>query len=279
MKKLLIFIIPLVLAIIVFLTFIYFTVKGNGKGALQVTSNPKSTVYLNGKPIGTTPLCKCEGNDTLSEGEYTLRLVPLEGEFLPFSEKIKITKSVLTVADRTFGKGATSDGSIINLESLNDKKNTELLIISLPQEAQVLIDSVPSGKTPILLKNLTASDHEIRIVKDGYKEKSIRIKTTLGYKLTISVYLGISLEMINLSPTPLSSPSATPTLISTKVLILETPTGFLNVRENGSLNTAITGRVNPGEMHELISEQDGWFEIKLEDNKTGWINSQYAQKQ
>lgn len=280
MKRIMLFIFPLIFSIVIFSAVVYFMTKANGKGALQITSNPKSNAYLNGKLIGATPICKCEGNDTLIEGEYTLKLVPLEEGLLPFSEKIKITKSILTVVDRSFGKGSASEGSIIALEPLSDKKAVELVVLSFPEGSQVLVDSAASGNTPILLKNLTPSDHEVKMIKDGYKEKSIRIKTTPGYKLTISAYLGINLE-INPTPIPLSFPSAvpTPTSFSPRVLILQTPTGFLNIRESGSFTASIAGQVNPGEIYELISEKDNWFEIKFKDGKTGWINSQYAKKQ
>lgn len=269
-------VVPLIMAMVVFLGFIYWTSRDEGKGALQVTSIPKSNVFLNGKLIGVTPL---EGKDLLSSGEYNLRLVPLEGDFLPFEEKIKITKGVLTVVDRTFGQGATSEGSIINLD-LIDNKGVEVLIISFPDQAQVFIDSQELGLTPLFLKNLTPSDHEIKIIKNGYKEKNLKIKATPGYKLTVSAFLGVSLEVF-ISPSPTSSPSAilSPTKIPLKALILQTPTGFLNVRESGSLNAAIIEKVNPGESFEIVSEKDNWFEIKLKDGKTGWINNQYAQKQ
>jgi len=240
-------------------------------------SVPKSNAFLNGKLIGITPFCRCEGAEMIDQGEYTLKLVPLEGDLLPFSEKIKITKSVLTVVDRTFGKGATSDGGVISLDVLDDKNAVELLVLSFPDGADVSVDSEPRGKTPLLLKNLTSSDHEVKILKDGYREKPIRVKTISGYKLTISAYLGINLDLIVSPVIPSPSPTAAP--VVNKVLILETPTGFLNVRETGSLNGVIIEKINPGESFELISEKENWFEIKLIDGKAGWISSQYAQKQ
>lgn len=280
MRKVLLFFLPLLLATLLFIFFTFFMDKG--KGALQITSVLKSKVFLNGKPIGETPLCKCEGADMLKTGEYTIRLVPQEGDFSPFEEKIKITKSVLTVVDKTFGKGSTGEGSIITLTPLSDKKSLELLTLSFPQEAEVLLDSNTKGKTPILLKNITDSEHILTLEKKGYKQKSIRIRTTRGYKLEALVFLGVSESLSNTSNVPIiptASPSAAPKVV--KVTILQTPTtdNHLNVRESPSLGGKIISQVFTGETFDFVGEQNGWFEIKLTDGKTGWISASYAKKE
>lgn len=284
MKKVLLYASPVFLAIVVFLIVQFFILKNPGKGALQVTTNPVSAVYLNGKLIGNSPLCKCEAKDMIPSGQYTIKLVPKDQSFQPFEEKIKISKSILTVIDRTFGEAATSDGSIIDLSPLDNSKETELLVLSFPDNAEVLVDQSSSGKTPLLIKNITESDHEIKILKEGYKEKVVRIKTVSGYKLTAEIFLGINPVIVDLNPA-LSTPSAdlgnkeaTTSGIS-KVTILQTPTGFLRVRDEPSLSGTEIAKVAPGDEFDLIDEKSGWFKIKLKDGKLGWISSQYAQKQ
>ncbi|MDO8657930.1 MAG: PEGA domain-containing protein [Candidatus Levybacteria bacterium] len=293
MKKIILYIIPIILAFVVFLIIQFYISKNSGKGALQVTSTPKSAVYLNGKTIGQTPLCKCEMQDMIPVGDYTLRLVPENNSFPPFEERIKISKSVLTVVDRTFAGGASSEGEIISLTPLNNPKLLELLVVSIPDKAQILVDNNPVGNSPLLLKNLTESDHEVKIIKNGYKEKVVRIKTINGYKLVAEAFLGINQEVISISPTitpsvnPSLSLTPTPNLkqnlsvtpVSPSVLILQTPTGFLRVRDGPSLSGTEIARVYPTETYELVSEQTGWYKIKLKDGKTGWVSGQYAQKQ
>ncbi len=151
MKKLLFLLIPsFVVVIIIFLLFQIFIVKGSGKGALQVTSAPSSKVYLNGKLIGTTPLCKCEADTMIPVGDYTIRLVPEDKNLLEFQEKVIVTKSVLTVVDRKFGRGGESEGSIISLSPLKDKKDAQLLVISFPDKAEIAVDNNAMGTTPTL---------------------------------------------------------------------------------------------------------------------------------
>lgn len=274
MKKILLFVIPFLIAVPAVTGLAYFLSNSSGKGALQVTSTPKSQVYLDGKLIGETPFCKCELPDMLKNGEYAIKLVPKENGYSSFEEKIKITKSVLTAVDRTFGKGATSHSSIITLTPLEDKKSTQLLVLSSPNRADLLLDSSPKGTTPLLLKDLTVSDHTLKLIKSGYTEKIVRIRTVSGYKLEAFVTLGINDEIIKSA-----SPTATLTPQKQKVTILETPTGFLRVRENASLEGQEIGRVNPGETFELESETKDWFEIKLADGKTGWVSRQYAKRE
>lgn len=296
MKKLLfLLILPLIISILVFATLVFFTTRSEGKGALQVTSLPKSEVFLDNKRIGVTPICKCELPEMLETGEYTIRLVPVpenatQSEFVPFEEKIKIKKSVLTVVDRTFGKGGGNEGSIITLVPLEDKKAVEILVLSFPEKSDVMLDANQVGTTPLYLKNITESDHEIKLTKSGYKEKEIRIRTVPGYKLEALVFLGVVDVLISSNSASLATDSAQITsssanqssqsssLINQKVTILQTPTGFLRVREEGSLNASEIARVYPGEEYDLIEEKDNWYEIKLVDGKKGWISTQYAKK-
>lgn len=286
MKKILLVISPLILAALVFGMYVFFSQRQMGKGALQVTANPKSQVFLNGKLLGVTPLCKCESSEMLSTGEYTVRLVPQEGQFSPFEQKVQIAKGILTVVDRTFGQGATSEGSIITLESLSDEKSSQLLVVTLPDGVEVVVDSNSSGTTPVLLKDISESDHEVRLKKNGYKEKIVRIRTTTGYKLNILAFLGIDMNFA------LSSPSANiaktlgekdesqkESSSSAKVVILQTPTGFLRVRKEPSTSSVEIDRVNPGDTFTLLAQEQGWYKITVSLGKEGWISSSYSKKQ
>lgn len=280
MNKLLLFVLPFLLAIVVFLGALYLLDKNVKKGALQVTATPKSKVYLNNKLIGQTPLCACEGKDMLEPGEYTIRLVPLQQDLTPYEEKITIAPLVLSVMDRTFGKGGFSQGKTITLTKIEDNNKVELSIVSFPDDVQVFIDQSFLGKTPISSKDITASDHELKFVKDGYIEKIIRIRTVAGYKLSVIASLGVlaDLKQKATEEASLQATSSAVTLVST-IVILNTPTGFLRVRTDPSINASESARVKPGEKFELLDEKDGFFEIKLLDGTTGWISDLYAKKE
>lgn len=252
-------------------------VKTTGFGALQVTSNIKATVTLDGKSLGPTPLCKCDQNDTLRSGEYTLVVTPDDTTQTPFTTKVKIEAGVLTAVERTFLPGALASSYVLSLEK-NNGQNAEVFIASLPDGAMITIDGNPQGATPFSQKSISASEHEIEIQKAGFAKKTLKIRTVKGYRLIANVMLGTDVPVPTTpSPTPSSSVSPTP-LTQNTVKILTTPTGFLRVRAQASVGSAEVGRVNPGETYPFTDEQTGWIKIKLTNGTEGWISNQYAQK-
>ena len=132
MKKLIFIISPFLIAILIFSIIILFVSRNKDRGALQVTSTPLSKVYLNGKLVGQTPLCKCDLNSMIEVGDYTLKVVPNEGNFDPFEQKITISPKVLTVVDRTFAPQALAQATIISLNPLTDKNQNQISVISFP---------------------------------------------------------------------------------------------------------------------------------------------------
>lgn len=276
MKKVFYILAPFVLVVLIFAGVLLFLSQNKGKGALQVTSAPIAKVYLNGKFLGQTPLCECELKDMLAVGEYALRIVPNQAGFEPFEEKITINPKVLTVVDRSFADQGLGSGSIINLSPLTNPKNAQISVVSFPDGAQVYLDDNLEGQSPLLLQNITDSDHELKLSKVGYKDKIVRIKTTPGYELEALVFLGINPDV---AAATVSSASSSASLPVAKVTILQTPTGFLRVRDQASLGGSEIGQIKPGEAYPLLNEQTDWFQIKLSSTQSGWISSQYAQKQ
>lgn len=279
MKKFFVFGLLIVILIATTGTAMVFLQKRAAKGALQVTATPKSKVFLNGNLVGTTPLCKCENLDMLPVGEYRIKLESEGKQYPAYEDNIVIVESVLTVVDRIFGEGATSEGNVITLKPLDDKKINQLFVLSFPAAAQVFVDKNTSGNTPLLIKEMTESDHEILLKKDGYKERVIRIRAVKGYQLYIIAYLGIDTTVPIALPTTsqiTATPSAMP--VAASVIVLDTPTGYLNVREENSSTSKKIGTVNPGDSLEMLEEQEDWFKVKLTDGTIGWISSLYAQK-
>src|SRR5579864_2837119 len=133
MRKILLVVIPMLLAIAVFSIIVYFANKAtSGKGALQVTSIPQANVFLNGKLLGKTPLCRCEQQTMLSIGNYSIRLVPINQSILPYEDNITINPSVLTVVDRAFGDIGKSTGWIISLSLNKNTTTAKLYVESIP---------------------------------------------------------------------------------------------------------------------------------------------------
>ncbi|MBI2621128.1 MAG: PEGA domain-containing protein [Candidatus Levybacteria bacterium] len=272
-RKIILFLTPLLILTILFLLIVIVINRNSGKGALQVTSIPSSQIFLEGKYIGKTPLCLCELPQLLEIGDYNIKLVPGQSGYKTFEQKITLYEGVLTVVDRTFDKEtAASSATVITLSPIDDRQVAQLLIVSFPNKAQVVLDSNIVGETPYFV-DITPSDHEIKLLKDGYKEKVIKVKGVLGKKLEVTMNLGIKMDLNEKSRT------TTPSIAIPKVVVLDTPTGYLNVRSEKSIGSELVTTANPGQILDLISEEEGWYEVKLLDGRTGWISSTYARKE
>ena len=256
---------------------IYYVNMIKSVGALKVKTNIKAKVYLNGKFLGNTPLCKCEEEDLIKEGIYSLKIVPEDSSFIPFVAKIDIFKDVLTYAERTFLPGALAHAFIITLEKI-PIKDPQLLVVSLPDDSLVFLDEKLEGNTPLLIKKLQAGEHELAIQKRGFSKKTLKVQTKPSYKLVVYTYLGAQDSEIQGTET-LSPPPLLPVASSAgKIKITDTPTGFLNVREQPALSGTIIMKVYPEEVYSYIEESDGWYKIELPSSQTGWISSAYVQK-
>jgi len=283
MKKL---IIPIVIVIVVILAagfFLFFNKQSTKFSALQINSLPQAKVFLDNKEMGKTPY----SDEKLKPGEYTLKLEPLEDgidlSLVSWTSKIKLTAETMTVVNWQMGETENaSEGETLSLEPASDKSLTELAVItSNPDSVEVSLDNQKKGNTPLILKDLTAGDHELILSKSGYNQRIIPIKTIQAYRLTISAQLSQSEEG---SPSAEkeketekeASDSATPQKAT--AVIKETETGWLRVRFEPTLNASEAAKVNPGDEFPLLDEKEGWTQIEYEKGQTGWVSSEYVEK-
>ena len=279
MRKRIIFVVAVLLilaGIFIIIKVLASVVSPQGKGALQVNTNIKADVYLNGKLIGTAPFCKCNPNETLASGEYVVRMVPLDKSVQDYTVKTTIEPGVLTAIERTFLPGSLGSSYILTLEKTSIK-TPQVYITSVPDGAVITMDGNATGATALLLKDISASEHEIEIQKQGFAKKTIRVRAVPFYKLIVSAFLGTEGEAESPTPTLQPTTSVTPTP-TTSVKVKQTPTGFLRVRDDASLGGNEIARVNPGDTLPLIEEKPSWYKIQLPDGKTGWISADYADK-
>jgi len=60
--------------------------------------------------------------------------------------------------------------------------------------------------------------------------------------------------------------------------ILDTETGYLNVRECPSSGCAEVGKVVPGDVLIKKAYQDGWYKIEMDSGDLGWVYGRYAKE-
>ena len=237
--------------------------------ALQVTSKPGASVFLDGKHLGKTPFF----SDQLKAGEHTIKITESEASYV---EKINLTQGTLTVVNRELANNSLAQsGEVLWLET----NNKGLFIASIPDEADITLDGRLLGKTPLLTEDIKDGEHKVLISKVGYLDHEFSIKTSGKYRLVANVTLASEIAK---SSGPAASPQPSPA--PKKVTILKTPQGFLRVRREPALNAPEVGRVNTGDELEVIQETDDWIKVSFagpsgsEADKQGWISSQYTKK-
>ncbi len=282
-----------ILLFIVFIVLLGFGAKTlildrqNFHSALRVDAFPKADVYLNDSKVGQTPYV----NENVTVGQYVVKLVAASGSmgsFVPWEEKVTLAAGGLTYVDRNLAASADQEsGQTLWLSRLLSDNQAEVAVISDPDGANVTVDGLPKGTTSVLLPSIVSGDHEIRVSKQNYGDQIIYGKIVSGFRLNAYVKLGsISPGGVGAITTASSSAtaisSATPsakTLPKPYVVIQNTPTGFLNVRISPDLTATIAGKINPGDMYPLVSEQPGWVLLRQASSSAnlGWASDQYVQ--
>lgn len=80
--------------------------------------------------------------------------------------------------------------------------------------------------------------------------------------------------------TPTPSLSSTPTssiIVSGYLEILQTKSGYLNIRSNPSTDSIVISTTSAGEKYNYLEIQDGWYKIALTSNQNGWVNGKYVE--
>lgn len=247
------------------------------RSAVEINSYPIAKVFIDGEEMGMTPY----KNRNLKPGESEIRLVSSEKSW---TKKIKLQNNVNTVIDWEFGsEDDESGGYILFLEKTGDKKNAGLMVISNPSGATLIIDNEIKGFSPNRIKNIGEGDRHLSLSSPGYKNIDVFVKAINGYQLVINTTL--SKENIKISEKEVSSPPSevieNSDLLAEeeKVLIKETGTGWLRVRELATKSSKEIDRVTVGKSYVLLEEEEGWYKIEVEDGENGWISSSYAEKE
>lgn len=237
------------------------TAIGTSKpAALQVTSTPEASVFLDGKHVGKSPFF----SDQLKSREYLVKLASGEASH---TEKVILTEDTLTVINWELNNNfLAQSGEVLWLE----KGQKGLFITSMPDEADIMLDGQLIGETPLKITEIEGGDHKVSLAKQGYVDREFVIKTSNKYLLVADVTLASEIATGEIAvPSPLPEPQ--------KVEVAQTPQGFLRVRKEPSTSAPEIGRVSDGDQLEIVQETTGWIQIKFE-GKQGWVSSQYVKK-
>ncbi len=277
----------LLILVILFLGFVFVRFflleKQNVYGRLKVITSPTASVFVDNLVIGKTPF-----EDKYKTGEYILKLIP-EGtatDTASWQGKVKIYKNALTYVNRELGSSdITSAGEIFTTTKMDTSpKNAnfgEIYVETEPQGAIINLDNDEKGVAPLILSDVVKGDHELSVFMPGFFRRTQKINVEPGYKVNAVFKLAIDQSQKRPSPTKKKEKeaSSSATSQSTTITINDTPTGWLRVREEPTINASESGRVEPGDKFDLLEEKEGWYKINYEDDKEGWVSAEYCSKE
>ncbi len=264
-------------------------------GELRVESAPAASVFLDNKHLGRTPF-----KDKVAAGAYTMKIVP-EGttqQLASWQGSVSVGPNLLTYVNANLAESELASAvDVLWLEKISGK-TSELSVTTNPDGASVLVDDENRGVTPLSLTDIATGDHSVTVTSPGFLSRTLKIKTTPGYR--VIAYLKLALSAAGTpSPTPTPETTGTPTPTKTPkptpktatssastvpdptkpfVIIKDTPTGFLRVRMEPTTSATESARVNPGEKYHIEEAKSGWYQIKYDGTNKGWISGQYAEK-
>ncbi|HPT66029.1 MAG TPA: PEGA domain-containing protein [Candidatus Woesebacteria bacterium] len=239
------------------------------KSGLEIMSFPIAKVYINNKEMGSTPY----KNMNLKPGENEIKLVSQNKEW---KRKVDLQNNINTVIDWQFGDDSSQDsGYILYLEKTGDKK-ASLLVNTNPDKSIINIDDEVKGTSPIKVSEINEGDRRLKVSFPGYKDVNVFMKAINGYQLVVDIKLAIeknNIEQIINSESEINSSNEIK-----KIIVKETETGWLKVREASSSSSKEITRIKPGEQYTLLEEGTDWYKIDLGNDKNGWISANYASK-
>lgn len=276
----LILIVAVVIIAGVFFLVGYFRPKGAG---ILIETNPAASVVIDGEQLGRTPY-----KETRKPGEVLVKLIPesFDKPLAPYETRVVLVSGIETVIRRDFGESEEdSSGETLSFERVGSDE-ASLSLVSIPDSAQITIDGSTKAFAPYKTSAIAEGNHTVAVSLPGYFERAISLKTVKGYKLTAIVKLAVSEELVEEEEIVKGIFEEELKPKAVEIIILETSVGFLRVRNEPSTLGKEVGRVEPGDVFELLEEDEktGWFKIEYEEGEgeeagpTGWISSQYAEK-
>ena len=258
--------------------------KDTSGNILRVISEPSGAkVYIDNSEVGVTPFL----SNNISNGDYELK-VAIAG-FEPQSSRITINKGyTLNTTFKLFPlpvpqKISAFEGS----KNIYDLSSDNNVVTTSPQEWAKAV--VYWNKSRGLNIEGTGENKEsffelfLSYKGDLFNAEGTPITTKEELSSIKSeskiAYLGRTVDGPRLSK---EAKQTIETLLGTiatgkQAKIKATPTGWLRVRSEPSLNGTEITRVDTGGMYQVLEEQTGWVKIKVSGTSEGWVSADYVE--
>jgi len=279
------------------------------KSGLQViTGDAKASLFLDGQYLDKTPFI---GKD-IKPGTYTLRIQPDDSKLVMYETPVTLRKGLLTVVTWMPGdRPETGGGVIYEMEELSNRKQTELVIASIPDGAIITIPDRDKEFAPVTLSDLSPGSIEFTVSLPSYDTQQNNVNLVEGYRTTATVKLAKSeVTVIDTIPSPVTataaattpspspvattsgsarqaSASAQQTTATTTSLsgarVQIKPTNYfqngkevLRVRDAAGNTGKEIGLADVGKEYPYLNlTEKGWHQISF-NNQKGWVTTQFS---
>lgn len=257
--------------------------KDNPNDTLRIVSEPSgASVFIDGSEIGKTPFSSA----SITTGDYELK-ISLDG-YEAQTTRLNIQKGytlngsiklfpypVPSIVKAIEGSAGLYDASSDNTALTSDTQSWVEGILYWNKTRGINIDSVGLNKEKVFdyfidyKGNIYSLDGDLVQTKEELENlKDIKR----------GAYLGRTSDGVGL---PKEAKDALNTLsalgLATKTAkVLDTPTGWLRVRSEASLNGTEITQVTSGTSYNVLEEVTGWVKIKVSETITGWVSSAYV---
>lgn len=258
--------------------------KDTSGNVLRVISDPSGAkVFIDNSEVGVTPFV----SSNISDADYEIK-ISAEG-YETQTSRITVKKGyTLNATFKMFPipvpqKIVSSEGSKnlyeitpqANIESVTPQEwvkaviywNTSrgLNIEGTGENKDQYFDVFLSYKGDIFNKN-----GDPVVTKDELA--AIRADSKIGYLGRSTDTAGLTEEAKETLKTLLGTVS-----LGKQAKILSTPTGWLRVRSEPSLDGAEITKIDAGGTYPVLEEQSSWTKIRVSDTSEGWVSSDYVE--
>jgi len=136
-------------------------------GGLDISSNPsEAIVYIDEKEVGKTPL-------VLKEVQKGRRIIKLKKVDFDVWKKEVYVKAA----------------EVFKIKAVLGISYGDLKVLSTPNDAEVIINGMSKGKTPLIIHKLSKGKTKIEIKKEGYEKKTLWVSLEAGEDKTLDIRL------------------------------------------------------------------------------------------
>jgi len=172
-------------------------------GSIQVASTPAgSALYLDGNYMGLTPLNDYFDLTSLTPGSHTI--------LLRYTDYQDYTKNVYVAK----GGVATVSARLIPVSPGPQPDTTgQVVIASSPTGAEVYLDNVYKGVSPVTLTDIAAGSHMLTLKEAGYQDVVQTVTVNAGQSTPVAVTLAL------VAPSPTKSPLTMATVLGAVIVL------------------------------------------------------------